>query len=364
MPSNELTVLPLPSAPLARRDGATDAWLIQPEASLTVCAVLVTYGRRFDLVRQTLMALLEHHPAIRDIVVVDNGSEYDFGTALASAGLAGRVHVVTLGSNQGSAGGFAAGLHAAAKLPADLIWLLDDDNRPKRDALRRLLDAYGMLGYDPKNLVVSLRPDRYQYVMAAQNGTAEQIVANHFQGMSFGKLVGLALHRGASKSLPASTPKFPCVQLQFAPYGGLLLSRQWTSWVDGPNQDFYVYADDFEYTARIRRNGGRLYLCATSEIEDIDTSWYASAPGARSLVDRGSPDFRVYYSVRNQAVLEKEEQTSAMLYWLNVCTGLFALSVWSLARTKSPAWLALRLKLIVQAIFDGRTHRLGKVDFV
>lgn len=336
----------------------------QPGALMSVCAVLVTYGSRLELIRRTLEAVIGHHPAINDVVVVDNGSDYDLLRALSDAGLADRVHVVRLGSNEGSAGGFAAGLQAAAELPCDLIWLLDDDNRPKPGALQRLLDAYSMLGGSPQNLLVSLRPDRYHYVAATQDATAEQIVPNHFQGMSVGKFIGLALRRVAPRLQVSRAPKFACVRLQFAPYGGLLLAREWTAWVDGPDRDFYVYADDFEYTARIRRNGGHLYLCATSEIEDIDVSWYASAPGARSLVDGASPDFRVYYSVRNQAVLEKQEQTSIYLYWINVWVGLGVLSIWSLLKVRSPTWLLLRVRLILRAIADGRTGRLGKVDFV
>ncbi len=40
-----------------------------------------------------------------------------------------------------------------------------------------------------------------------------------------------------------------------------------------PNEAFYVYADDHEWTLRTTKSGFNIFLCSESILEDIDWTW-------------------------------------------------------------------------------------------
>src|SRR6185312_284375 len=125
-----------------------------------IFAVTVTYGQRRSLLEQMLTATLAE--GVRNIVIVDNGAGWDVGE-LVSQYPDASLHMVSMGSNQGSAAGFAAGMSAAMQAGAEMIWLLDDDNRPLPGARRALLDAYDVLlthgGGKQDTAVLAFRPE-------------------------------------------------------------------------------------------------------------------------------------------------------------------------------------------------------------
>ena len=165
-----------------------------------VCVVTVTYGRRWHLLRQVLHELVSHHEKISKIIVVDNDLAEPISELVNESGWAPKVNVVRLGHNAGSAGGFGAGLQAGMQSGARLLWLLDDDNRPRPGALDRLLFAYSMMGEDPSVLLQSYRGDRYQYVVAATEGRFVGIIPNSFQGLHVGNIPLKLLNQFRSRS--------------------------------------------------------------------------------------------------------------------------------------------------------------------
>jgi GT2 family glycosyltransferase len=326
-----------------------------------VCVVTVTYGRRWYLLQRVLHELFNHHEKISKIIVVDNGSAEPISKLVDESGWAPKVSVVSLGHNAGSAGGFGAGLQAGMQSGARLLWLLDDDNRPRPGALDRLLSAYSMMGEDPSVLLQSYRGDRYQYVVAATQGRFVGIIPNSFQGIHIGNIPGKLLNQFRSPSKNTRI-RFPCVEIECAPYGGLLLSRHWVEQVGLPNSDFFVYLDDYEFTYRITNARGRIYLCATSELEDLDQSWSTKDPGARSIFSPSAPPLRVYYSVRNQTFLEKRLCSSRVIYVANMTIALTFLFFWSLTAGHSIRSLGARLSLLGRAIREGWSGKLGVRD--
>jgi GT2 family glycosyltransferase len=103
-----------------------------------VAAVIVTYNRVEKLKRVIDAVLAQDRPA-DDIVVVDNASTDSTATYLA--GLAERestVQVLSLATNTGGAGGFAAGMERGYQLGADYVWVMDDDGYPEPGALGAL----------------------------------------------------------------------------------------------------------------------------------------------------------------------------------------------------------------------------------
>ena len=102
-----------------------------------VCAVVVTYNRR-ALLEECLEAVLGQTRAPDHVLVVDNASTD--GTPELIARHEG-VEALRLAQNEGSSGGFHAGMTAAAARDFEWLWVMDDDTIPHADALELLLDA-------------------------------------------------------------------------------------------------------------------------------------------------------------------------------------------------------------------------------
>jgi GT2 family glycosyltransferase len=324
---------------------------------LDVCAITVTYGNRWHLLRQVLEGLFGC-PNVCEIIVVDNCADDPIAELVEQAGWSDKVRVVRSEQNTGSAGGFSIGLSLGAKSAATLLWLLDDDNMPLPGTLDRLLAAYMMMGEDPNVLLQCYRGDRYQYVVAATEGGRVGLIPNSFQGLHVRNIPGKILNRILPRPKTARL-RFPCVEIECAPYGGLLLSRHWIEQIGLPNSDFFVYLDDYEFTYRITGAGGKIYLCASCELKDVDQSWSVKEPGVRSLLSPESPAFRVYYSVRNQTFLERNLSTSTTMYLANMIVVLCGLFVWSLAAGHSVRTFITRARLIKRAIREGWRGELG-----
>lgn len=320
----------------------------------------VTYGDRADLLEQVVEAAIAL--GVGQVVVVDNAS-----TATSAARIDeicrrhdGRTKLVRLARNLGSAGGFKAGLEVAETLNGiEFIWLLDDDNQPAPDALERLAMAYQLLGASVENALVSLRPTRGEYSSAARWGETVGIVPNSFLGFHIkASLVNRLRLRTRTKPEPEQFHS-PLLSLGYAPYGGLLFHKSWLSRVGLPNPDFFLYEDDHEYSMRLLSAGGRIYLCATSLLRELECSWGAASEGAPALVSARSQDLRVYYTVRNRVFLEKQFVSSGFVYRLNVFILLAVMVVRAIAIERSPRFLLRRLGIIRRAYVEGRRGQLG-----
>ncbi|MEM6431752.1 MAG: glycosyltransferase [Deinococcota bacterium] len=304
-----------------------------------VCVVTVTYGDRFGLLEQVLHAVLAAD--VGHVVVVDNNSEDSSQQALAQfANAHSQIHVLTMPRNLGSAGGYAAGINAANQLPCEFIWLLDDDNVPADNALELLLNAYLNVSHEHHPVAVAaLRDDRPNLKAWAQ-GVRTAITRPS-------SVLGFHLLDIPAKLVGRFQQKTPCnlCRLPFAPYGGLLLPRNVIDTIGLPNTPFYLYSDDYEYTYRITRAGGHIYLLPDALIYDVDTSWLVdnSSSGTRKIrpfqrLFLTESDTRIYYTTRNA------------LYWTrHVRTGPYAWFIINL--------LLVKLGLIVEAVLSGNWQR-------
>ncbi|MGH9525175.1 MAG: glycosyltransferase, partial [Terriglobales bacterium] len=133
----------------------------------SVHAVVVTHGDNQSLASRVADALLEQ-AAVRTLILVANGLAWDLG-AWAAARPHGRVEVVEMERNRGSAAAYAAGITRARALGAELVWLFDHDNLPAPSALQELLAAYDRLSARfPRDslAVAAYRPQQYPGVVA------------------------------------------------------------------------------------------------------------------------------------------------------------------------------------------------------
>jgi len=315
-----------------------------------VFVVTVTYGKRKSLLSPMLAATIAQ--GITDIVVVDNGAQWDLQD-LVTEYPGACLRIVHMGRNTGSAAGFAAGISEAMAAGATMLWLLDDDNRPLPGALSALLATYEeQVGEDILSSVALLafRPEHQAEV--ASGGAEQRANARNssFLGFHVLDLPRKIWNKRPWRTVGASAAIVSTVRLDVAPYSGLLMHRELVEAIGVPRTDFVLYADDSEWTYRITRRGGRILLVTAAQIEDMESSWNAKhrhRSAMHGLLTGGS-DF-------NAVNFQSEISGNRALFRLNAAIYLFLLSLMAL-----PLRRRARYRLISGATRDGLLGRLGQ----
>ena len=204
-----------------------------------IVGVVVAWNRR-DLLAQTLDALAVQTRPLDALVVIDNASTDD------SAALAGEhptvTEVLTLPTNTGGAGGFAAGIaRAVASQGADLVWVMDDDTVPTPTALAELVAARAR--YPGRVTVAASRADWRDGREHPMNRPRPRPGASRVE-------VGAARLAGA----------YP---IRSASFVSILIDAEAIGRHGLPQADYFLWNDDFEYTARLLRDGVGLYVPAS-----------------------------------------------------------------------------------------------------
>jgi GT2 family glycosyltransferase len=217
---------------------------------MSVCAVVVTYNRREHLVG-CLDALSRQTRPVDRILIVDNASTDGTVEGLGELGYLDRpeVRLEALPVNGGSAGGFARGVALARAEDWDWLWLLDDDAEPEPCALACLLAA--PQAADPAT--ACLAPT----VRDAAGG-----VQRYHRGR----------WRGRPRPLPAEAFAGPePVELEYVTWVGPLIRTAAARATDPPRAEFFIWAEDYEYSFRLRRQG-RLWLVPGSVVVHKDVA--------------------------------------------------------------------------------------------
>ena len=322
-----------------------------------VTAVVVTYGERAGLaIRSARCAVAA---GADRVIVVANGSSQAQVRELTETDLVETLPltILALTRNAGSSGGFSAGICAALKDEASFVWLLDDDAEASPDALQELMKAYGHLvrRVDPRTIgLVSYRPDRrYQRLIVAGASPRDAYPAvSSF--LSFDVARRLTGH-GGMKRLTKRNDMY--VRIPYGPYGGFFAHRGAVEHIGVPDQSFVLYEDDAEYTHRLTRSGGGLFLVPGSVVRDTTPNWLGERGAGRApvqLLDAPSA-FRVYYAVRNRVYFETRHwRGHHSRYAVNrgFYVGLLKVLGQRLDREA-------RLRLILSAIDDGEQGRMG-----
>lgn len=327
-----------------------------------ICVLIVTYGDRWLLLKQILNSVMSLEP-VSSIVVVDNASAYsvqDHCKKLQDH----RIKVITNTENKGSAGGYKVGMeHFINHTNADFIWLLDDDNLPHDDALKQLLDAWQNNSDALKpgqHALFSLRLDRKQHLNIARGENANRYyrVLNSFMGFNLFQIPFNQYYKFRDKFRKDRPLKARAV-MPYVPYGGLFLHRYLLQKIGYPNERFFLYADDSEYTYRITQSGGTIWLISCSRIEDIDRSLgviYAPKLGRSIYLDQWS--FRSYYQVRNSIFFNLNTAvTNPGIFQLNKSLYLFGQWIISILTGKQRNYTKF-----LKAVHDGLAGNLGLVN--
>ncbi|WP_304650405.1 glycosyltransferase [Nostocoides sp. HKS02] len=231
-----------------------------------VVAVVVSYNRA-ELLRECLAGVTAQTRPADAVVVVDNASTD--GSADLVASEFPKADLVRLTTNTGGAGGFAAGMaQALDRHGADLVWVMDDDTVPSTTTLEALLAAEQDY------------PDDLQLVASRVTWTD-----GRDQDRNIPRPVILArARRRHAAALAGGRP------MRTACFVSLLVTADAIRRHGLPTADFFIWNDDFEFTARILRRSPGIYLPRATVVHKT-----------RELGTRtADPGDRFYYEVRNK----------------------------------------------------------------
>lgn len=325
-----------------------------------VCVVTVTYGNRWAFLKQVIKQTLSFAQVVQ-IIVVNNASGYNLGQNLQEFN-SDKIIVLNNVENLGSAGGYKQGINYASKNSmADFIWLLDDDNLPEANALTNLLTAWDEIeGENNKKALFCLREDRTNHIKIAQgeNPFRYYLVPDNFMGFNIFNIFKNQYYKLRDK-FGSQKPFKKYVQMPYVPYGGLLLHQSIIAEIGLPNEQFYLYVDDSEYTYRITQNNGAIWLVPTCKIIDVDQSQglnYQKKLFHSRLLDQWN--FRTYYAVRNRMYFySRVAVKNKLVFGINKMLYLMYLKIAGLLSSKSKQY-----KQLTAVVNDGLEGRLGKAN--
>lgn len=255
--------------------------------------------------------------ALEKVLVQDFEKIYIFANGLDAEVLSSlykwcegkRVIILESDSNLGSAGGYKRLIkYIADNDSSDFVLLLDDDNALEPD----FVDKARGLTYSDNVLYYFHRPDRVLPYKSYYESKPSLLLGpiNNFLGRS----VFLGTYEDLSYD----------GDLLAAPYGGLLLSRSSLECNLLPNESFYLYADDYDYTFRlVMQKKFKILYTEVSLIHDLERSFHLV--GKRSRIYSffqnrylKANKLQLYHSVRNQIFFSLQNGNSTTFFIVNM----------------------------------------------
>ncbi len=323
-----------------------------------IFVVIVTYGLRSSYLKRLVISLLQ--TSINKIIIVSNKCHTEYREYLEGVNTSeNRVIIIENSENLGSAIGFGMGIkEALSDRDCEFVWLMDDDTLPEENTLQTLLEKWQKLSlnYGKDNFaLVCFRPDQQPEIARGLSSYGYYLRPGSF--FSF-HLLNMPSRLLRFVLPPRHKPvEFPeVIRVPYAPYGGFFAHRSVYERIGLPNSNFVLYQDDLEYTLRLTRLGGFIFLCPSARINSQEIAWdnlrrfpFGMLPWLDS-----KEEFRVYYGARNTAYFEKKYYNKKIYRIINRTIYLILLILLGTYTKKTK-----RLKLILTAIKEGESGRLG-----
>lgn len=321
--------------------------------------IIVTYGNRWNLLKKLIVRLINQQ-FLSAILIVNNNVKYNLEKELSEF-QCNYIRIYSFRENRGSAEAYKKGIEIICSLEKiDYIWLLDDDNLPTQNSLSYLIDYWKGNKINPENdALMCLRNDRPYLVQVAHGKPVRYYFPkkNAFLGLHIFRIHEFFIKKLLSgyKSKNTKPVIIPC-----APYGGLFFHKDIIKKIGYPDERFFVYADDFEFTYRITNAGGKITLVPDATIDDLEKTWFNKTKHgifySRYLEQN---DFRSYMSVRNTVYLQNKYLVkNKLLYRINFF--FFMLHIFTLALLKNKLTEYRNFRLAVE---DGNNENFDNTSF-
>lgn len=247
-----------------------------------VAAVVVTYNRR-ELLRECLEALLKQSNPNTEIIVVDNASTDGTGEYLRE-NFAGKIAYYNTGKNLGGAGGFNYGMKKALETGCDYIWLMDDDCVVNDSSLSGLLQEAGNL------------KDEFGFLSSKVLWTDGSLCRMNIQKKTYTEKV-------------TEEEDHP-TRIIMATFVSFFVKAETVRKIGLPISEFFIWADDLEYSRRISREYPCYYVPASTVCHKTRNNLGSNLPS-----DSSRDLSRYSYAYRNEYYLYRREGLRGRAYY-------------------------------------------------
>lgn len=319
-----------------------------------IAAVIVTYGSRLQLFKQTIESILRD-PYVVKLIVVDNAS-YD-GDSLRESVLThgDRVRLIQNEKNLGSAGGFSAGIAAAREESVDYIYMSDDDVIISDNFVESFRVAHNVIGNDQTVLCsrrksfwagtdghyypdTNIRPRRYFNILSLRIIT---VFLKAFLGIR------------EQHVTHESRCFFPIIPSRGWSYAGVLIPIEAARKAPLPDVSLGLYLDDIVYSWGIIDAGYPSFALMEPHLVDLEMT-HSDTHTATGLFSSTVSKTKIYYETRNRVRVSIKYGKAPPL-WLGVqvfvwCTGICILGI---LRSGIHFQTFRRMGLIIEALLAG-----------
>lgn len=281
-----------------------------------VAAIVITFNRK-EILLECIAHLLNLNNAKADILIIDNASTDGTKEALSSLIDSNSIIYCNTGSNLGGAGGYQYGMIEALKRGYKYLWLMDDDVFAEPDSLNELLNVdrdlkgnYGFLSG------IARWTDGSPCKMNIQKTGLKAAIRDY------------------------SSPTVPVIMATFVSF---FVKSDTVLEVGLPIKEFFIWADDLEYSRRISLKYPCYAVNRSTVIHNMKSNNKVGIENEHS--DRL---WRYRYLYRNEVYIYRREGLIARIY-------LFLRVVLHLTRVIFTAKESKKekLKIILDSYHDG-----------
>ena len=283
-----------------------------------VCAIVVTYNRK-ELLKENIEALKSQTYKKLDILIVDNNSTD--GTYEYVKKYIDNQHVMYVNTekNIGGSGGFYIGIKECAKKKYKYIWLMDDDTIPNADALESLMRKKELL------------KDEFSFIGSVAMFNEEELCKMNVPPVADN---WLEKYKYVEKGL---------VNIGFCSFVSCLINVKVVKKVGLPIKEFFIYADDVEYTTRLSK-----ILPGYMDTNSLVMHKMKQNTNTNIIYVEKERIDRAFYTYRNMFFIAKKENAREILKHILRYVYYFFMIIF-----KAPNHRFKRLKAITKGFFAG-----------
>ena len=277
---------------------------------MKITAVVDTYNR-LSLLKECLAAVQHQSILPHEIIVVNNsstdGTEEWLGTQ--------NLHVIKQ-ENRGGSWGYYSGVKKAVEENSDWIWIMDDDTIPNNDALEKLL------------AVVNSGIDNIGFLSSKavwSDGAAHKMNLQDIKTFSG----NTAFNEYDDKGM---------LLVGSASFVSLLVSANAVRKAGLPIKEFFIWADDSEFTSRICRCGFRGGYVPASVVLHKTATHYS----ADMFTDDVKNLWRYRYGVRNGLFMIRRQKGYFKLF-MQVLKRFFVYPFRIMKKRKDHQWEFIKM---------------------
>jgi GT2 family glycosyltransferase len=240
---------------------------------ISVNCIVVTYNR-LSLLKECIQAVLSQTFPVTKLIIVNNASTDETKRYLES--LQDPIfEIINLSKNIGGSGGFNIGIKKSMEIFADWTWVMDDDTIPSLNALEELIirsDIVKNIGFLCSKVLYS-------------DGSIH--------------LMNVPTPRSLHNTVYSEYIEKGALLVESCSFVSCLINNVTIKAVGFPIAEFFIWADDMEYTNRITNSGFLgMFVWSSHVIHKTFQNYTASIPKATKDIF-----WKFYYGERNNIYL-------------------------------------------------------------